>query len=94
VTLALLHVEYLEKYPDGYRYTQFCELYRTWLGRRGLTMRLDHRAVDKALLTSYLSCSTSRDLAALARQTAAAVARWTALAMGLSVILKLALALA
>ena len=50
VTLALLHVEYLEKYPDGYRYTQFCELYRTWLGRRGLTMRLDHRAGDKAFV--------------------------------------------
>ena len=30
VTLALLHVEYLEKHPDGYRYTQFCELYRAW----------------------------------------------------------------
>lgn len=50
VTLALLHVEYLEKCPDGYRYTQFCELYRAWLGRRGLTMRLDHRAGDKAFV--------------------------------------------
>ena len=50
MTLALLHVEYLEKCPDGYRYTQFCELYRAWLGRRGLTMRLDHRAGDKAFV--------------------------------------------
>ena len=50
VTLALLHIEYLEKCPDGYRYTQFCELYRAWLGRRGLTMRLDHRAGDKAFV--------------------------------------------
>ncbi len=31
-------------------------------------------------------------LAARARQTAAAVARWTALAMGLSLVIKLALA--
>ena len=36
VTLELLHLEYLEQHPDGYRYTQFCELYRRWLHRRGL----------------------------------------------------------
>jgi transposase len=34
VTLELLHLEYLEVHPDGYRYTQFCEIYRRWLGRR------------------------------------------------------------
>src|SRR6059036_3639870 len=34
VTLELLHLEYLEQHPDGYRYTQFCECYRRWLGRR------------------------------------------------------------
>ena len=28
VTLELLHLEYLEQYPDGYRYTHFCEAYR------------------------------------------------------------------
>lgn len=50
VTLALLHVEYIEKHPDGYGYTQFCELYRAWLGRRGLTMKLEHRAGDKAFV--------------------------------------------
>src|SRR5438876_486913 len=31
VTLELLHLEYLEQHPDGYRYTQVCEVYR---GRR------------------------------------------------------------
>ncbi|CBE69207.1 MAG: transposase [Candidatus Methylomirabilis oxygeniifera] len=31
VTLELLHLEYLEQHPTGYRYTQFCELYRRWL---------------------------------------------------------------
>jgi hypothetical protein len=31
VTLELLHLEYLEKHRDGYRYTQFCERYREWL---------------------------------------------------------------
>jgi transposase len=28
VTLELLHLEYLEQHPDGYSYTQFCEIYR------------------------------------------------------------------
>src|SRR5262245_60957573 len=28
VTLELLHLEYLERHPDGYRYTRFC---RRWL---------------------------------------------------------------
>ena len=50
VTLALLHVEYLEKNPGGYRYTQFCELYRAWLKTRGLTMRIEHKAGDKAFV--------------------------------------------
>src|SRR5206468_3107247 len=35
---------YLEQHPDGYRYTQFCEVYRRWLQRRGLSMRQVHRA--------------------------------------------------
>jgi transposase len=47
VTLELLHLEYLEKYPDGYRYTQFCEHYREWVGKRGLTMRQEHIAGEK-----------------------------------------------
>jgi transposase len=47
VTLELLHLEYLEQHPDGYRYTQFCEFYRGWLRRRGLSMRQVHRAGEK-----------------------------------------------
>ena len=39
VTLELLHLEYLEKHPDGYRYTQFCEIYRRWTKQRRLSMR-------------------------------------------------------
>jgi transposase len=50
VTLELLHLEYLERHPDGYRYTQFCELYRRWLRRRGLAMRQVHRAGDKCFV--------------------------------------------
>ena len=33
VTLELLHLEYLEQHPTGYRYTRFCDLYRQWLRR-------------------------------------------------------------
>jgi transposase len=50
VTLQLLHLEYLERHPDGYRYTQFCDVYRRWLARRGLTMRQVHRAGEKAFV--------------------------------------------
>jgi transposase len=47
VTLELLHLEYLEKHSDGYRYTQYCEIYRRWLKQRGLSMRQVHRAGEK-----------------------------------------------
>ena len=47
VTLELLHLEYLEQHPNGYRYTQFCEYYREWLKARGLRMRQVHYAGDK-----------------------------------------------
>jgi transposase len=47
VTLELLHVEYLERHPEGYQYTQYCEIYRRWLAKRGLSMRQVHRAGEK-----------------------------------------------
>jgi transposase len=50
VTLELLHLEYLEKHPDGYRYSQFCEHYRHWLKKRRLTMRQEHRAGEKLFI--------------------------------------------
>ena len=50
VTLELLHLEYLERQPDGYRYTQFCEVYRQWLQRRRLTMRQVHRGGEKGFV--------------------------------------------
>ena len=50
VTLELLHLEYLEQHPDGYRYTQFCEFYRRWLRCRGLSMRHVHRAGEKCFV--------------------------------------------
>jgi transposase len=47
VTLELLHLEYLEQHPEGYRYTQFCEYYRRWCRKRRLSMRQPHRAGEK-----------------------------------------------
>jgi transposase len=49
-TLELLHQEYLEQHPDGYRYSQFCEYFRRWLAARGLSMRQPHRAGEKAFV--------------------------------------------
>jgi transposase len=50
VTLELLHLEYLQQHPDGYSYTTFCDRYRSWLKRRGLSMRQHHHAGEKAFL--------------------------------------------
>jgi len=50
VTLELLHIEYLEQHPTGYRYTRFCDLYRQWLRRHRLSMRQAHRAGEKTFV--------------------------------------------
>ena len=50
VTLELLHLEYLEQHPDGYRYTRFCDYYRQWLARHRLSMRQEHRAGEKVFV--------------------------------------------
>lgn len=47
MTLALLHLEYLQRHPDGYRYGQFCDLYRRFARRLSPTMRQVHRAGEK-----------------------------------------------
>jgi transposase len=50
VTLQLLHLEYLERHPDGYRYTAFCGRYSEWLKKQRLSMRQTHLAGDKAFV--------------------------------------------
>src|SRR5271170_5977560 len=47
VTLQILWDEYIEQYPDGYRYSRFCELYRGWASRVSVTMRQAHAGGDK-----------------------------------------------
>ena len=47
VTLQLLHMEYKERHPDGYQYTQFCRHYRAWQRHLDVVMRQEHRAGEK-----------------------------------------------
>ena len=42
VTLKLLWIEYHDKHPDGYKYTQFCEYYRRWAKSQSPTGRFPH----------------------------------------------------
>lgn len=47
LTLQLLWEEYLQSCPHGYRYSQFCELYRLWRRKLDVVLRQDHRAGEK-----------------------------------------------
>jgi transposase len=47
VTLSILWDEYIEQHPSGYRYSRYCDLYRSWERRLSVTMRQSHLAGDK-----------------------------------------------
>lgn len=47
VTLQLLWLEYREKHPEGYGYTQYCEHYHRWLKSLDLSLRQQYRAGEK-----------------------------------------------
>ena len=47
VMLQLLWEEYHQSQPAGYRYSQFCELYRRWSQKLDVVLRQDYRAGDK-----------------------------------------------
>jgi transposase len=47
VTLQLLWHEYKEGNPEGYQYSQFCELYRKWVEKLDVCLRQEHRAGEK-----------------------------------------------
>jgi transposase len=53
VTLTMLWDEYIERCPEGYRYSRFCELYRGWASRLSVTMRQSHTGGDK-LFVDYV----------------------------------------
>jgi transposase len=50
VTLQLLWLEYKERYPDGYQYTQFCEYYNRWEKTLEISLRQEHRAGEKMFI--------------------------------------------
>ena len=68
VTLELLHLEYLEQHPEGLRYTAFCDTYRHWLARAGVTMRQVHKAGEKCFVDysgvrpSYINSQTGEHI--------------------------------
>jgi transposase len=47
VTLQLLWEEHRAIHPDGYGYSHYCELYRTWAVRLSPTMRQSHVAGER-----------------------------------------------
>jgi transposase len=50
VTLQLLWHEYKETHPDGYQYSQFCDLYRRWKKKLDVVLRQEHRAGEKLFI--------------------------------------------
>ena len=50
VTLQLLWEEYAQVHQSGYRYTQFCEIYRQWARRLRPSMRQVHRVGEKTFI--------------------------------------------
>jgi transposase len=50
VTMQLLWYEYKQANPDGYQYSQFCNLYRQWVKKLDVTLRQEHRAGEKLFI--------------------------------------------
>jgi len=47
VTLSLLWEEYKQNNPEGYQYSQFCNLFRTYSKKLNYSMRQEHKAGEK-----------------------------------------------
>lgn len=50
VTLALLWQEYKAQQPDGYQYSQFCDLYRRFEKKLSVVLRQAHRGGEKTFV--------------------------------------------
>ena len=50
VTMQLLWQEYKEGNPEGYQYSQFCDLYRAWNKKIDLVLRQTYRAGEKVFV--------------------------------------------
>ncbi len=47
MTMTILHQEYLEKYPNGLKYTQFCERYRNYIESRKISMHVERKCGER-----------------------------------------------
>ena len=47
VTLQLLWFEYKQEDPEGYQYSQFCDLYRRWVKKLDVSLKQKYRAGEK-----------------------------------------------
>jgi transposase len=47
LTLQLAWEEYRQRFPDGYRYSYFCEMYQGWRRRLDVVLRQEHKAGEK-----------------------------------------------
>lgn len=50
VTKRLLWIEYRDEHPEGYGYSQFCNLFREWKKQLEPSMRLAHKAGEKCFV--------------------------------------------
>ena len=71
VTLQRLWLEYLERHPDGYRYSQFCRHYERWVRTLAPTMRQVHRAGEKVFVdfSGKRPCSSTPPRASSSRSS-------------------------
>ncbi len=44
MTMTILHEEYLKQNPNGLKYTQFCERYRSYIKTRNISMHVERKA--------------------------------------------------
>ena len=50
VTLQIPQDEYIERHPDGYRYSRFWDVYRSWAAHLPVTMQQSHCAGEKLVI--------------------------------------------
>lgn len=68
VTRQLLWKDYIKEFPDGYKYTQFCNYFNLWQQRGNPTMHRNHKVGDKLFVDfagkklSYVDTETGEDV--------------------------------
>lgn len=50
VTIMSMWGEYIQRYPDGFRSTQFCDRYKKWSKKVNPVMHMHHKAGDKMFI--------------------------------------------